>query len=192
MFFTKDRGAFDKGHIVRRDDVAWGTTYEELACQRRHLPRHELLAAGRRVQPVGKGEDNWGELENHVLTQAATERYCVSPARCWPTTTRSSSAQDDARQRARADPAPFLKVVVARGDGRSSRRTAFVLEQDLSDTPLEFVVDAEWRRRMISIDLLERRTRLLSFDQALHDGDQIDTPKGEAIQAHPAIGKVEQ
>jgi endonuclease G len=27
-FFTKDQGAFDKGHIVRREDVAWGDTYE--------------------------------------------------------------------------------------------------------------------------------------------------------------------
>ncbi len=26
----KDRQSFDKGHIVRREDVAWGTSYEEL------------------------------------------------------------------------------------------------------------------------------------------------------------------
>ena len=30
MFYSKDRKAFDKGHIVRRDDVAWGRTYDEL------------------------------------------------------------------------------------------------------------------------------------------------------------------
>lgn len=30
VFLTKDRSAFDKGHIVRRDDVAWGRTYAAL------------------------------------------------------------------------------------------------------------------------------------------------------------------
>lgn len=29
MFFTRDRQAFDKGgHIVRRDNIAWGSTYQ--------------------------------------------------------------------------------------------------------------------------------------------------------------------
>ncbi len=32
IFFTNDRKAFDKGHIVRRDDVAWGRSYDELKC----------------------------------------------------------------------------------------------------------------------------------------------------------------
>jgi endonuclease G len=29
-FYTKDKGAFDKGHIVRREDVCWGTSYDEV------------------------------------------------------------------------------------------------------------------------------------------------------------------
>src|SRR5262249_36764585 len=29
-FFTKDRQAFDKGHIVRREDVCWGKDYEQI------------------------------------------------------------------------------------------------------------------------------------------------------------------
>jgi endonuclease G len=28
VFYNKDGGAFDKGHIVRRDDVAWGQSHE--------------------------------------------------------------------------------------------------------------------------------------------------------------------
>ena len=56
VFFTRDRGAFDKGHIVRREDVAWGATYDSLQPrQRRQLSRNELLAAGRGIQPVGEG-----------------------------------------------------------------------------------------------------------------------------------------
>src|SRR5436190_20589750 len=30
VFYTKDGGAFDKGHIVRRDDVAWGDTFDDM------------------------------------------------------------------------------------------------------------------------------------------------------------------
>ena len=29
-FFDADRASFDKGHIVRREDVAWGSSYDEL------------------------------------------------------------------------------------------------------------------------------------------------------------------
>jgi DNA/RNA endonuclease G (NUC1) len=29
-FFTKDMGAFDRGHVVRREDVAWGSSYQEV------------------------------------------------------------------------------------------------------------------------------------------------------------------
>ena len=30
VFYSEDRGAFDKGHIVRRDDVCWGDTYADI------------------------------------------------------------------------------------------------------------------------------------------------------------------
>ena len=33
VFFTKDRQAFDKGHIVRRDDVCWGKTLRSYAAR---------------------------------------------------------------------------------------------------------------------------------------------------------------
>ena len=55
-FFTKDHGAFDRGHVVRREDVAWGSKFRRGARLRRgHIPRHELHPAGGRVQSARQG-----------------------------------------------------------------------------------------------------------------------------------------
>jgi endonuclease G len=193
-FFTKDRTAFDKGHVVRRDDVAWGMTYEEV--RRANGDTYHVTNCSPQVigfNRPSKTHDNWGDLEKIVGTQAKSERYCLIAGPVLADDDPIFVGKDDDGAVRVQIPRRYFKVVVARGeDGKRVEVFAFVLEQDLSDTPLELVVDAEWRRRMISIDQLERRTRLLSFDQTLHDGDQIDTPKGEAIQAHPAIGKVNQ
>ena len=51
-FYTRDDGAFDKGHIVRRDDAAWGKTYTLL--RRANGDTYhvtELFAAGGWLQP---------------------------------------------------------------------------------------------------------------------------------------------
>lgn len=193
-FFTKDGGAFDKGHIVRRDDVAWGTTYEEV--RRANGDTFHVTNCSPQIADFNRSNQEhgiWGQLENLVLTQAKTERYCLIAGPVLADDDPIFVGKDDDGAARVQIPRRFFKVVVARSaDGKGVEAFAFVLEQDLSDTPLEFAVTAEWRSRMISIDLLELRTGLLSFDQSLHDGDQIDTPKGEAIQAHPAVGKVKR
>jgi endonuclease G len=192
-FFTKDRAAFDKGHIVRRDDVTWGTTYEEV--RRANGDTFHVTNCSPQIADFNRSNKEhgiWGQLENLVLTQAKTERYCLLAGPVLAADDPVFVGQDDDGAVRVQIPRRFFKVVVARGeDGKAVEAFAFLLEQDLSDTPLELIVDAEWRSRMISIDQLERRTGLLSFDQSLHDGDQITTPKGEAIQGHPAIGRVE-
>ncbi len=193
-FFTKDRKAFDKGHIVRRDDVAWGATYEEV--RRANGDTFHVTNCSPQIADFNRSNQEhgiWGQLENLVLTQAKAERYCLLAGPVLAADDPVFVGQDDDGTVRVQIPRRFFKVVVARnGDGKGVEAFAFVLEQDLSDTPLEFAVSAEWRSRMISIAQLERRTALLSFDQSLHDGDQIDTLKGEAIQAHPAVGKVKR
>src|SRR5437667_4051464 len=76
-FFTKDQGAFDKGHLVRREDVAWGDTYEELRFANGdtfHTTNCSPQVAGfNRPGSV----DNWGDLEKIVYAQADTERLCL-------------------------------------------------------------------------------------------------------------------
>ena len=135
VFFTKDRKAFDKGHIVRRDDVAWGTTYDSPAArQRRQLSRDQLLAAGGGLQPVrNQGEDNWGDLENHVLSEAANERLCVFAGPVLDPADEVFVGKGDGGTTLRAKiPSRFWKVIVSRVDDGIAAY-GFVLEQDLSE-----------------------------------------------------------
>jgi endonuclease G, mitochondrial len=192
-FFTKDHGAFDKGHIVRREDVAWGATYEEV--RRANGDTYHVTNCSPQIADFNRSNEPhgiWGQLENLVLTQAATERYCLLAGPVLAAEDRIFVGEDDSGPVQVQIPSRFFKVVVAHGQGTGLEAYAFVLEQDLSATPLEFVVDAEWRTRMIAIDQLEQLTGLLAFDRVLHDGDQIDTPKGEAIRAHPAVGRADR
>src|ERR1043165_4727694 len=62
VFFTKDRQAFDKGHIVRRDDVAWGKTYAAL--KRANGDSYHVTNCSPQVAGFNRsanGEENWGD-----------------------------------------------------------------------------------------------------------------------------------
>jgi hypothetical protein len=67
----------------------------------------------------------------------------------------------------------------------------FLLEQDLADVPLEFVVDASWRQHMISIADLEHTLGLLRFPDALRQADQAGTDFGEAVRLIAGIDMIE-
>ena len=45
----------------------------------------------------------------------------------------------------------------------------FLLDQDLSDVPLEFQVSTEWRQRPTTLRAIEDATRIVTFPQELHD-----------------------
>ena len=76
-FYTRDGGAFDKGHVVRRDDVCWGDSYEEV----RRANGDTFHTTNCSPQVAGFNRSNqdglWGRLENEVLRQAAGERLTV-------------------------------------------------------------------------------------------------------------------
>ncbi|NWP89682.1 DNA/RNA non-specific endonuclease, partial [Escherichia coli] len=74
----KDRGAFDKGHIVRRDDISYGRSYAEL--RRANGDTYHITNCSPQIAQFNqsqRGKDNWGDLENLVLGEAASERYCL-------------------------------------------------------------------------------------------------------------------
>ena len=56
----------------------------------------------------------------------------------------------------------------------------FVLEQDLSDTELEFTVAEEFIGAMYPLTEISEMTGV-SFDQSLIDADQYDTVRGTEI-----------
>jgi endonuclease G len=183
-FYTRDDGAFDKGHIVRRDDVAWGKTYEDL--RRANGDSYHVTNCSPQVAPFNRsamGVDNWGDFENTVLSQAASERLCVFAGPVLDPDDDSFLGRDAPRSRIRVKiPSRFWKVVVARvEDGLAT--FAVMLEQNLSKMPKapkegeEFVVPEEFQKSVVPLRDIEDWTGL-TFAPELHRADQYNTIRG--------------
>ena len=112
----------DRGHLARRADLAWGPIPEARQANSDSYfytniaPQHEAF---NRSSMNGL----WGELENLILTQAATRDIRVSviggPV----------FKQDDPVHRGAKIPRSFWKVVAYMGEDDQLRTAAFVLSQ---------------------------------------------------------------
>jgi endonuclease G, mitochondrial len=188
-FFTKDRASFDKGHIVRREDVAWGETYDEV--RRANGDTFHVTNCSPQIAKFNRSNQKgvWGQLENLILDQAETERYSLFAGPVLRPDDRLFRGVDDDGSVRVAIPRQFWKIVVARS-GDQLQAFAFVLDQDLSDTDLEFAVDRVWRSRMISVPALQQLVALITFPAELHKSDQIAIGSGEAVRAEAGIETV--
>jgi endonuclease G len=181
VFFTKDRQAFDKGHLVRRDDVAWGETYAEL--RQANGDTYHVTNCSPQVADFNRphGRENWGDLEKAVLAQATEQRLSVFAGPVLADDDPVFKGVDDQGAIAVRIPRAYWKVIVA-PDGAGLGAYAFVLEQDLSGVAMEKVTfGAEWRRFMLPVKELEERLKLLRFPDALHDADRFATSAGRAL-----------
>jgi DNA/RNA endonuclease G (NUC1) len=185
-FFTKDRASFDKGHIVRREDVAWGYTYDEV--RRANGDTYHVTNCSPQVARFNQSSKRgiWGQLENYVLVQAKTEQYSIFAGPVFADNDPFFRGVDDEGAVRVAIPRQFWKIVVA-NDSTNLQTFAFLLDQDLSQTELEFAVDAEWRSRMISVPKLEELVALIGFPKQLHESDQYRTPGGESLRGKSGI-----
>jgi endonuclease G len=197
VFFSKDRKAFDKGHIVRRDDVCWGATFADL--QRANGDTYHTTNCSPQVKGYNQsteGINNWGDLENLVLQQAKTEQYCLFAGPILKSNDRKFRGVDEVGQVFVKIPRSYWKVVVAAKNGRL-QSFAFVLAQDLSGVAfevlaleaemvtdpraLEFKPTPEWKRFMLPIAKLEKRLGSIRFPAAIHDADQFSQAPGQEI-----------
>jgi DNA/RNA endonuclease G (NUC1)/V8-like Glu-specific endopeptidase len=180
-FFTRDGGAFDRGHLVRREDVAWGSTYAQVRYANGdtfHTTNCSPQTA--RFNQSVRDEDNWGDLENHVAQQAKTEKLCVMAGPVLADDDPVFVGVDDEGPVRVKIPTRYWKLIVAAQDG-ALQSFAFVREQDLSDVDVEFTAGELWRRYMISLTDLEERVPYLRFASALHAADQANGAPGEAV-----------
>jgi endonuclease G, mitochondrial len=191
-FFDKDRKSFDKGHIVRREDVAWGSSYDEV--RRANGDTYHVTNCSPQVASFNRAakRGHWGLLENLVLRQARTEKYCLFAGPVFRANDRLFLGVDDEGPIRVPIPRQFWKIVVAPGDG-GLQTFAFILDQDLSGTDfesvaaVEFAVDRSWRERMISLPDLAELVAPLSFPAELLESDQFDAGPGEAVRAHASM-----
>ena len=165
-FYTKDRGAFDKGHITRREDVCWGNTFDDV--QRANGDTfHVTNCSPQRGNFNQSGKSGiWGQLENFIGAQSGSEKYCIFAGPVLANTDKVFAGTERVQI-----PDRFWKVVAATTAG-NLQVFAFVLEQDLTDLDLEFYVDAEWKARQVSLTELEETVALVLFPSVYHDADQ--------------------
>jgi DNA/RNA endonuclease G (NUC1) len=185
-FFTKDKGAFDKGHIVRREDVAWGRSFKEVRLANGdtfHVTNCSPQVAGFNRPEQG---DNWGDLEQFVAADGKTERLCLFAGPVLSDDDQTFVGVDDEGPVRVKIPSRFWKVIVA-ADDHELRSFGFLLEQDLSDVPLEFAVDETWARHMVSIPELEQLLGVVRFPDVVRHADQSGTAHGEAVRQSAGI-----
>jgi endonuclease G len=164
-FYTKDKGAFDKGHIVRREDVCFGRSYAQI--QRANGDTFHVTNCSPQRGAYNRANLGgiWGGLENFIGAQADKEQYCLfaGPVLA-PKDKRFAGSTVQIPQR-------YWKVVCALKNGKL-QVFAFLLEQDLKGVPLEFQVDAKWKRSQLKLKALENVIGLLTFPKVYHDADQ--------------------
>ncbi len=182
MFFTKDQKAFDKGHIVRRDDVAWDRTYPIL--RRANGDTYHVTNCSPQVAGFNRsnaGEENWGDLENVVLSEAANERLCVFAGPVLEDSDEVFVGKGDGGITLRAKvPKQFWKLIVSRVDDGIAAY-GFVLEQDLLDVSFtEMVVPAEFVPSMSPVADIESMTGV-NFGDDIRNADQFDTVRGGEV-----------
>ncbi len=190
VFFTRDRKAFDKGHITRRDDVAWGKSYDALL--RGNADSFHVTNCSPQVGNFNRsanGPDNWGDLENHVLSEAANERLCVFAGPVLADDDQIFSGVGEAGSTISARiPTRFWKVIVARVD-EGMAAFGFVLEQDLSGVAWEeFTVPAEFAPALCDLRDIEAMTGVV-FDQSIRGADQFNRERGQEIAMRANVKK---
>jgi endonuclease G len=190
-FFTKDDGAFDKGHLVRREDVAWGRSFEVL--RRANGDTYHATNCSPQVMQFNRstlGDDNWGELEDLVLKESANERLCVFAGPVLSPDDEvfvGRGAGRSERLRARI-PSRYWKVVVARTvDGFAAY--GFMLEQDLSSMPLEFAVTENFRRLMVPLVEIEQATGV-DFGDMVRESDAYGADEGRELARRGGLERV--
>jgi endonuclease G, mitochondrial len=147
----------------------------------------QIPSAGVRCSPQtadfnrsGSGEQNWGDLENHVLSSAATEKLVQFAGPVLDNKDEVFFGAVGGRNKIRAKiPSRFWKVIVAKtADGLAA--FGFVLEQDLSGFEFEYVPAAAFVPHMYRLSDIEAMTGL-QFADSISKADQYDTVRGTEV-----------
>lgn len=180
IFYTKDGGAFDKGHLVRREDVCWGKTFKDI--QKANGDTYHTTNCSPQVagfNQASKGEDNWGDLEDLVQKQTKSEKAIVFSGPVFDDDDRLFEGRTEEGKVMIRIPSRFWKIIVVKGQN-GTEAYGFVIEQDLSNVPLreEFAVPSNWRTYMRSIEEIEQLLHGLAQLTCLKRHDQFSTDEG--------------
>lgn len=172
-FYTKDRQSFDKGHIVRREDVCWGPDYATV--QRANGDTFHTTNCSPQRKEFNRStlKGLWGNFENVVLKQAKTELYSLFAGPVLSEDDPVFNGVDDNGPIDVKIPRDYWKVVCAMKKGKLMVY-GFMLEQDLTGIVMEeeFDVPPEFKVNVRSLKEIEKKTGYLKFPRVLHKADQ--------------------
>lgn len=184
LFYTADGGAFDKGHIVRRDDVCWGKTFDDI--QKGNGDTFHTTNCSPQASAFNrsnKGEDNWGDLENLVQSETSAEKVVVFAGPVLASTDPLFQGRDHRGKVSIQIPLGFWKIIVATANGEP-RAYGFVLQQS---TPRgvsvrDIHVPKRWIRFMQPIAAIERLLDGHAKLDWLKSHDAFETATGKRIE----------
>lgn len=170
-FFDKDRKAFDKGHLVRREEVCWGADYAQV--RRANGDTYHVTNCTPQVAGFNRSNRRgvWGLLENLIEAQGRVERYSLFAGPLLAADDPVFVGVDDDGQTQVKIPRAYWKVVIARGQA-GLEAFGFLLEQDLTQVAFEFAVDPVWRARMVPLKTLQDRIGLIRFPRTVMRADK--------------------
>ena len=155
LFYTKDRQSFDKGHLVRRDDVCWGKTFEDI--QKANGDTYHTTNCSPQVagfNQSARGTDNWGDLESLVQKETKAEKAIVFAGPVFADDDPVFNGVSKHGELKVLIPQRYWKIVVTKGsDGPQA--FGFLLEQDLRGVSFEFAVPQAWKRYKKSVVEIE-------------------------------------
>jgi endonuclease G len=177
---------FDRGHLFRRDDGAWGETEEEEVFANSDTfhwtnctPQHESFN-----RDMFQYNGIWGALEHHIASQA---RFVGNKLILFagPVLSDDDPSRDFGSGIEVKVPIAFWKVVVVAedtGGDRKLRAYGFILDQN--DAINRFGWEGRFRagvfdERQVSLAAITRQSRV-EFDQMLHDADPLAGDRTES------------
>jgi endonuclease G, mitochondrial len=190
VFFTKDRAAFDKGHLVRRDDVAYGVSFEDIQMANGdtyHTPNCSPQVKG--FNQSTQGEFNWGDLEDLVQQQTKAETAIVLSGPVLAGGDRWFEGVGEQGEIAIRIPSRYWKIIVVNRGGQPAAY-GFVLTQDLSDVDFtkELALSTEWKKRMESIANIEGLLNRWATFPGLAAFDQFESDEATEMVAQLSRG----
>lgn len=188
-FYVQDGQAFDRGHLVRRDDVAWGTSLQTM--RQGNGDTFHMTNCSPQIAKFNQSKFkgfNWGELENMIEKQTTTERVCVfSGPVLDPNDAHFHGLIRRGEEVSVQIPTRFWKIIVANQNGKPVA-FGFILDQDLAEVDLhaELAIPDAWKRHLRPISEIERLLRGLVTLTPLKDWDQYAIELGGGQTSGPA------
>ena len=177
---------FDRGHIVARDDTAWGDTAKEEIFANSDsyhwtncTPQHEQFN-----RAVGDYHGLWGQLENHIRKEAKNVGYRMSLF-AGPIFDAKHDIEHDFGGGPIAVPVRFWKVLIVTEEAASKkprlRAYGFVLDQlpAIQKYGLEKFAAAEFKTYQVTLGEITKRTGVV-FPKAVGAADAMAGAPDEA------------